>query len=179
MKKLIMAAVAAILGITANAAVATWDVDTIYSYGTSDNATGYLVYFVDAGLYGASSAKTDLGNANFAFLDNTAQAWVADYTTDDGYVEGTTGSVYGNSATVNGYLVIFNSDTTATATYAYVSDVASGATTAMGGAAVLSFDDTQLAGMQTAGNWTAVPEPTSGLLLLLGMAGLALKRKRA
>ena len=27
--------------------------------------------------------------------------------------------------------------------------------------------------------WAAVPEPTSGLLLLLGMAGLALKRKRA
>ena len=27
--------------------------------------------------------------------------------------------------------------------------------------------------------YTAVPEPTSGLLLLLGMAGLALKRKRA
>ena len=32
---------------------------------------------------------------------------------------------------------------------------------------------------QTAGGWTAVPEPTSGLLLLLGMAGLALKRKVA
>ena len=32
----------------------------------------------------------------------------------------------------------------------------------------------------TAGGWyTAVPEPTSGLLLLLGMAGLALKRKCA
>ena len=29
------------------------------------------------------------------------------------------------------------------------------------------------------GAWTAVPEPTSGLLLLLGVAGLALKRKRA
>ncbi|MBQ8124373.1 MAG: PEP-CTERM sorting domain-containing protein [Kiritimatiellae bacterium] len=28
-------------------------------------------------------------------------------------------------------------------------------------------------------SWTAVPEPTSGLLLLLGVAGLALKRKRA
>ena len=27
--------------------------------------------------------------------------------------------------------------------------------------------------------YTAVPEPTSGLLLLIGMAGLALKRKRA
>ncbi len=31
----------------------------------------------------------------------------------------------------------------------------------------------------TGGNFTAVPEPTSGLLLLLGVAGLALKRKRA
>ena len=29
------------------------------------------------------------------------------------------------------------------------------------------------------GGWTAAPEPTSGLLLLLGVAGLALKRKRA
>ena len=31
----------------------------------------------------------------------------------------------------------------------------------------------------TGGGWYAVPEPTSGLLLLVGMAGLALRRKRA
>ena len=30
-----------------------------------------------------------------------------------------------------------------------------------------------------ASGWVAAPEPTSGLLLLLGMAGLALKRKRS
>lgn len=30
----------------------------------------------------------------------------------------------------------------------------------------------------TGGTWTAVPEPTSGLLMFLGMAGLALRRKR-
>lgn len=32
---------------------------------------------------------------------------------------------------------------------------------------------------QNAGNWANVPEPTSGILMLLGVAGLALRRKRA
>lgn len=179
MKKLIIAAFAAAFGYMANAAVASWDVDTIYTYGTSDNATGYLVYFVDADLYSAASAKTDLGKADFSFLANTAQAWAAGDLVDDGYADGLTGDVYGNSTTVNGYLVIFDASTTDAANFAYVSDAASGATTALGGMAMLSFDDTQLAGMQTAGNWTAVPEPTSGLLMLLGMAGLALRRRSA
>ena len=31
----------------------------------------------------------------------------------------------------------------------------------------------------TAANWQAVPEPTSGLLMLVGLAGLALRRRRA
>ena len=40
--------------------------------------------------------------------------------------------------------------------------------------------DTQTFNINAAGvEWQSVPEPTSGLLLLLGVAGLALKRKRA
>ena len=180
MRKLIIATLAAMLGVVANAAVASWDVDTVYAKGTSDNATGYLVYFVDADLYSTASAKTDIGSGNFAFLANASQAWAASDLVDDGYVEGITGDVYGNGVTVNGYLVILDSDSTATATYAYVSDVASAATSALGGAAAISFGDTQLAAMQSASNWTAAaPEPTSGLLMLLGMAGLALRRRRA
>ena len=36
-----------------------------------------------------------------------------------------------------------------------------------------------MASATAASNWAAVPEPTSGLLVLLGMAGLALRRRRA
>lgn len=39
-------------------------------------------------------------------------------------------------------------------------------------------DNTGSADYGSAG-WYAVPEPTSGLLMLLGVAGLALRRKRA
>ena len=46
------------------------------------------------------------------------------------------------------------------------------------GTGVIGFGNMASA-TQNAGNWAAVPEPTSGLLMLLGMAGLALKRKRA
>jgi len=44
----------------------------------------------------------------------------------------------------------------------------------------LSDDSSVLANFTfgTAGNYTSVPEPTSGLMLLLGVAGLALRRKQ-
>lgn len=43
----------------------------------------------------------------------------------------------------------------------------------------LTFSGTARAdGFQGAGKWSAVPEPTSGLLMLLGFAGLALRRKQ-
>ena len=42
----------------------------------------------------------------------------------------------------------------------------------------LKADNLASAGYTGAGWYTAVPEPTSGLLMLLGMAGLALRRGR-
>ena len=40
-----------------------------------------------------------------------------------------------------------------------------------------NFTDAHLG--ESASDWKAVPEPTSGLLLLIGVAGLALRRRRA
>ena len=41
------------------------------------------------------------------------------------------------------------------------------------------FGANALTAASAANGWAAVPEPTSGLLMLLGMAGLALRRRRA
>lgn len=66
--------------------------------------------------------------------------------------------------------------------YTYTSSyvASSGLSDTAAGSVAFSFNDTitDVAGTKNA--WvSAVPEPTSGLLLLLGVAGLALKRKRA
>ena len=44
------------------------------------------------------------------------------------------------------------------------------------GATSIAFAN-QSSATQASGNWAAVPEPTSGLLMLLGVAGLALRRR--
>ena len=71
--------------------------------------------------------------------------------------------------------------------YLYVSDLslltqakASTQTASLAMASKVTNSDKLISGegFSTSG-WYAVPEPTSGLLLLLGVAGLALKRKRA
>ena len=180
MNKSIIAAAVALLGVAVHGATAQWDVDTVYAMGSSSAATGYLAYFVDADKVSTSAATAYIAAGNFDFLSDSSQAWAALYTSDDGYLEGSSGDVFGNGVDVTGYLVIFNGATTGGATHAYVSTTDTAQTTGLGGPAVFSFDDTQLAAMQSASNWTAAaPEPTSGLLLLLGMAGLALRRKRA
>jgi hypothetical protein len=70
--------------------------------------------------------------------------------------------------------------------YLYISSVGSASSPATG-SATINFTEGGVStalkdaagGYTTAGWYTAVPEPTSGLLMLLGMAGLALRRRRA
>ena len=83
---------------------------------------------------------------------------------------------------VNGYYAVLTlNDAGDKAAYMYLGDISG--TTATSPMQYLVYnagwaDDTK--SLTTGGFNTAVaPEPTSGLLILLGMAGLALKRKRA
>ena len=172
MKKIIIAAMIGISTVIANAASADWSAADLYGYDTGAYApSSYLIYAFDTSALTREDAISQFSKSNFTNL-------TLGFAADDYDAGESVGSItgYANGAAVNAYLVIFNSDDTSTATYMYVSAIESTTIGAAGQSAYPSFD---LSSSAVASNWTAVPEPTSGLLMLLGMAGLALRRRRA
>ena len=175
MKKLMLAVAAIATTVCAQAATVKWTAANVYEMGsTATKATGYLTYFVSSADYTLAKATADLAKEKVDFVSTYG---VASAVTSGGLATQNITTTAGNSESWTGYLVIFNAESIDKATYAYITSEATKATGANGQQANLTF--TSLTGTQTAGNWYAIPEPTSGLLMLLGFAGLALRRRRA
>ncbi len=185
MKKLIaMAAVAFIAG-ASHAAAVGWNLAS----GSADYKGNAYAFFLTSG-NDATSAIADVV---------TILAAGGDYTSATTYMGGGTlttaaggGSVSAPSSgktvsegTYTGFFVLFDSATPVADASNYV--VVSGASTltkdvAATTAQVIFASGNASSIVSNADNWKSygsVPEPTSGLLMLLGMAGLALRRKRA
>ena len=185
MKKLMMAIAVVATAVVANAAAIQWNSGTIAlpdgSKAGKGDVTAYL-FNVSKAVYDTYAAYTDataLSDAlysaysgSFASADGTKtspKAGTANLTDGkDDYGVGTYYAVVLYTATQDAkdyWMGNFASATIEAAQDVVVSDLA----LKLGGTSSTA----------TAWSTAAVPEPTSGLLLLLGMAGLALKRKRA
>ena len=173
MKKIIIGMFVALAAIVSQGAAVKWNSGAVYKASditakVGKGATDYLV------------------TINF-FTDQAGTTAVAGLTGDLSASTAGTGSKYSGvadgfaaSSTYYGQIVITTSGYEAkSAIYAF--------NTPANGDSSLDFSDGTgfntpfTFSTSTAGTWqsTAAPEPTSGLLLLLGMAGLALKRKVA
>ena len=77
------------------------------------------------------------------------------------------------------YMVITYNDGVKDYTYTSSAVASSGLSSTALGSVEFTFSDTISTDTNAKDAWVAVPEPTSGLLMLLGFAGLALRRRRA
>ena len=179
MKKLIIAAAIAAGAVFANASQVEWSYYQMTEDGVGVDLANYSAY-----LFTESAWTSVQGLVKDGKLSKTDFAGYADGpvampgVSDEGYTEFNTGTKYSTGTSGSYYLVLADDNTG-------VIDLGSRAMTA--------FDDPTT--QHDSGTWeyypgdeissvtygwaSDVPEATSGLLLLLGVAGLALKRKRA
>ena len=195
MKKLMIALAAVAVSVVANAATVKWEVGGIQTTGDFDNpdgteayAAGYSVYLFNNATLSQSVMVGYIADAASGGTDwSTAltSSSMASFVGDSEYGGGTVGNLSADNGTFTGYMVILDAGSIADASYAFITGTFSAEDNSMHVISFNTFDydnyvnalDYSTAG-QTGSNWTAVPEPTSGLLMLFGMAGLALKRKR-
>ena len=191
MKKLTIMIGVVASAICVNAASINWTISNVYSASdTTTKCAGYSAYlFVTENtsnvsgitlttLEAVTTALTANDMTTVTSLASANQALNGSFTSQPTGI-----SSDFSSGSVSAFAVIFDAADAASASNYYL--VNAGATksvsfTSSTGAKNLAFGS-QATATQAAGAWTAVavPEPTSGLLMLLGMAGLALRRRRA
>ena len=154
MKKLLILATAIVAGIAANAASFRWSASGITGYNTTDLYTGTATLYAYLSTADASTAIA----VNSQTMTGGALVQTATVFSSDELVGGST------------YKFFYTLEDTAGNTFESGTRTLKAQATSTG---TLAFSST--------GSWTAaaVPEPTSGLLFLLGLASLALKRKCA
>lgn len=162
MKKLLILAAMIVAGAAANAASFKWTASNIY--GADGNKFAGEITLM------AYESASDISTAFVATTFTPATAGVVNKTFSS--------DAFTSDVAYDFYMVM--SQTVDSQEYTFTSAVKGGVVAQATTTAAIGFGNMATA-TQAAGAWTAaaVPEPTSGLLLLLGMAGLALKRKRA
>ena len=174
----------------ANAASINWTISNVYSASdTTAKASGIGYLFVTENTSNVSGITLTTLAAVQAAIDAKDWASLAALSSasetlnaNGGIQTRPTGiSSDFSSGSVSAFAVIFDAaDMESAANYYLVNDGATKTVsfTSSTGAKNLAFGS-QATATQAAGAWTAVPEPTSGLLMLVGLAGLALRRRRA
>jgi len=179
MKKLMCVVGAVAIAASAQAASVKWTCTNVYAPNGTDKMDG-VAYFVNAATLSQESLASLKSASDFTTALSGMYSWTP--TTAGNYGATATNAELGfsDSSDYTGYLLIFDTATITDESKYYTTSVKSVPTLAGTETASVSFMS-QATPSRAEGAWTSVnvPEPTSGLLMLIGMAGLALRRKRA
>lgn len=191
-KKLMMTMAVTAAAAVVNAAAVSWGASKGYLYQAgSDTAkvtsgTAYLMFatssFDQNALVSAFDAANGNSTATLAAMTASGALATGTGTVGSNARIATTESTYALTGDGSAYFVVFDGDRM------YVSAAQDAAYDSVADSANLAFasmsTSSKNAALNSAGGysgagWYAAPEPTSGLLMLMGFAGLALRRRRA
>ena len=177
MKKVIIALAVVLTAVVTQAAALSWTISTVVDSSGNAASAGWTIALYDA------STTFDIDKARAGEL---APLYTAETTVSTKGVASAANSKVGSYAigeTVNAYVVVFNGSIDSATEYlvsgaksATVGDAGKDITLAFG-----SMTSTSATSAFAGATWKdagGVPEPTSGLLLLVGGAMLALRRRR-
>ena len=172
MKKLMIALAAVATAMFAQAASVSWSVDLGLQDANFTDVEGTVAFYLTSDLSSPlASSPFDIqagGSVSGTVTGEDQKSWTARITITN-FDEG--GSFYTD--------YVFDMDTMAHPNYADANTYLVGLGAEVTSAFLKDYSLDLTASAASQGFTAAVPEPTSGLLILLGMAELALKRKRA
>ena len=186
MKKVIVSIAVAIAAVCGHAATVNWTCTNVYAGNSTDKSTGIAYFVTTATLADASSLSgksadeiTAALGSSYKFLPSAAGTYSV--TAANAVENSALGLTAASSVTA--YLVIFNGATIADSTSFFATGTKTFTTMEGANNVSVSFGTQKTASQapwsgSIGGGGGDVPEPTSGLLLLIGGAMMALRRKQ-
>ena len=186
MKKLIVFGLAAIAAVAANAASFVWSLNNVQKVGDA-SSVGAKAYLIDASvvsrdaMIAALTANDTSKIAGAAILSETAT--IAQGTLGLSRINVTQGTASTTKETYSAYTVILDAAPSSAKNFIVTQELSDKANPGYipPGSTEPGLGNVQMAfGSQASATWTAMaPEPTSGLLMLVGLGALALRRRKA